>query len=78
MRREDDGGTDGNLSLVFDEDGPAPLQLPDNVLVVDDLLANVDWRTVQLQRSLDRLDGPLHTGTVAPGRGKNDPLDHRE
>jgi len=78
VRREDDGGTDGNLALAFYEDGPAPLQLIDNVLVMDDLLANVDRRTVQLQRPLDRLDGPLDTGTVAPGRGKKDPLDHRE
>jgi len=35
--------------------------------VVDDLLADVHRRAVQLQRLLDRLDGPLDTGAVPAG-----------
>jgi hypothetical protein len=44
--------------------------------VVNDLLADVDGRPVQLECPLEDLDGPLDTGAVASGRGKDDPLDH--
>jgi hypothetical protein len=45
--------------------------------VVHDLLAHVDRRAVQLERALDRLDGPLDTGAVTARRGEKNAFDHR-
>ena len=45
--------------------------------VVDDLLAHVDRRPVELERLLDRLDGALDAGAVAARRREEDLLDHR-
>jgi hypothetical protein len=39
---------------------------------VDDLVPDVDRRTVDLQGALDDLDRPLDAGAEAPGFGKND------
>ena len=38
--------------------------------VVDDLLADVDGRAVQLERPLDGLDRPLDAGAVAARRSE--------
>jgi len=54
--------------LALDEDRAARLELANDMDVVDDLLADVHRRAVQLQRLLDRLDGPLDTGAVPAGR----------
>ena len=53
--------------LVLDEDGAALLEVAHDMQVVDDLLADVDRRSVQGQRALDRLDGTLYSRTVTPG-----------
>ena len=50
--------------------GAALAQLLDHVLVVDDLLAHVDGRPVQLERALDRLDRAVHAGAVAARGGE--------
>ena len=42
MGGEDDGGALGHLVGLVDEDGAAPLEGVDDVLVVHDLLAHVD------------------------------------
>src|SRR5436309_10283614 len=42
--------------------------------VVDDLLADIDRLSIHLKRTLDRVDGPLDSGAIAPGRGEDDPL----
>src|SRR5437016_4714376 len=42
--------------------------------VVDDLLADIHGLPIHLKRTLDRVDGPLDSGAVAPGRGEDDPL----
>ena len=54
-----------------DEHRAALAQLLDHVLVVDDLLAHVDGRAVQLERALDRLDGPIDAGAVAARRASS-------
>src|SRR4051794_30727644 len=67
----------GDVLLVLDEHGAAVAQLGDDVLVVHDLLADVDRRAVQLERSLDRLHGAIDARAVAARGGKEDLLDHR-
>ncbi len=69
---EDDQGALGHLGLLLDEDRAALRELLDDVLVVDDLLADVDGRPVQVERLLDGLDGAVHPGAVAAGRGQQD------
>jgi len=44
--------------------------------VVDDLLAHVNRRAIEVEGLLDRLDGALDPGAIAAGRGKKDTLDH--
>jgi hypothetical protein len=71
---EDDRGALGNLVDGVDEHGAVARQLPDDVRVVDDLLADVDGRTVMSERATNRLDGPLDACAVPPRRGQKDPL----
>src|SRR5207247_2249505 len=73
-------GEDGHRSLgdrvveLVDEDGSPLSQLLDDVLVVDDLLAHVHRRAVELERALDRLHGPVDAGAVAARRGEQELL----
>ena len=76
MRREDDRLALRHLGLLVDEDRAARLEVADDVQVVDDLLAHVDRRPVELERLLDRLDGALDPGAVAAGRGEEHFPDH--
>ena len=69
VRREDHGLALGNLVFVLDEHRAPLLELAHDVQVVDDLLADVDRRPVELECPLDRLDGPLDAGAVAARRG---------
>ena len=71
---EDHRGALGHLVGLVDEDRAALPQGRDDVLVVHDLLAHVDRRTVELEGLLDRDDGPVDAGAVAPRRGQEDPL----
>ncbi len=79
-RRHAVGGEDRDRALgdlvaeLVDEDRPALGQLLDHVLVVDDLLAHVDGRAVELERALDGLDGAIDAGAVAARRGEQDLL----
>ncbi len=69
---EDDQLALRDLGLLVDEDR-APLgELLDDVLVVDDLLAHVYRRAVQLQGLLDRLHGSVDAGAVAARGGQQD------
>ena len=52
---------------------PRSRELLDDVLVVDDLLAHVDRRPVQVERVLDRLHGPVDARAVAARRREQDP-----
>ena len=45
-------------------------QLLDHMLVVDDLLADVDGRSVQLERVLDRLNGTVDARAIAARSGQ--------
>ncbi len=60
----------GHLGLGFDEHRAAVAQLLDDVLVVDDLLADVHRRAVELERSLDRLHGTIDAGAVSAWRSE--------
>ena len=78
VRGEDDHRALGDLGLLVDEDRSALGQLLDHVLVVDDLLADVDRRTVDLERMLDGLDGAVDAGAVAARRCQQDLLRPRD
>ena len=67
VRGEDDGRALRNLVDRVDEDRAALLELAHDVRVVDDLLADVDGLPVELERTLDRVDGPLDPGAIAAG-----------
>ena len=67
----------GHLGLLLDEDRAALLELLDDVLVVDDLLAHVDRRAVEVERVLDRLHGAIDARAVAARRREQDPLRSR-
>src|SRR3954449_13068879 len=73
--REDRDRVLGDLvAQLVDEDGAALAQLLDDVLVVDDLLAHVDRRTVELERALDGLHGPVDARAVAARGGEEELL----
>ena len=59
---------------LVDEDRAALAQLLDDVLVVDDLLAHVDGRAVELERALDGLHGAVDAGAVAARGGEEELL----
>jgi hypothetical protein len=79
-RRDPVGREDGRGALrdrvveLVDEDRPAPPELLDDVLVVDDLLADVDRGAVELERAFDRLHGAIDSGAIATRGGKEDLL----
>ena len=66
----------GDVGLVVDEHCAALFEVAHDVRVVDDLLAHVDGRAVQLERPLDRLDRPLHARAIASRGSEEDFLDH--
>ena len=82
-RRDAVGGEDRRRALrdrvveLVDEDRAALAQLLDDVLVVDDLLAHVDRRAVELERALDGLHGAVHPGAVSARGSQEKPLDGR-
>jgi hypothetical protein len=68
VRGEDEQRAGWRLLLALDEDGALGLEVADDVGVVDDLPADVDRRAVELQRTLDGLDGPFDSRAVSAGR----------
>ena len=72
MRAQYDDRTLGHLGQFLDEDRPARAQLLDDVLVVHDLLAHVDRRSVEIEGLLDGDHCPVHAGAVATGGGQKD------
>ena len=77
VRREDDQASGRHFVLAVDEDGAALLEVANDMRVVDDLLANIDRGAVELECLLHGLDCPLDAGAIAPGRGEDQPFDHR-
>src|SRR6478609_5368821 len=78
VRRQDADRPGRNVVLVVDEDGAEPLEALDDVVVVNDLVADVDRRPVLLEQDLDDLDRPVDPGAERARRGKQDLayLDH--
>ena len=65
--RKNHQGAFGDLVGLVNEDGTLFLEGADHVNVVDDLLADVDRRTVVFQRLLNGNNGTVHSGAVAAG-----------
>ena len=65
MRGEDHGLALGDLGLLVDEHGAARFEIADDVQVMDDLLAHIDGRPVEIERLLHGLDGAFDAGAVA-------------
>ena len=70
VRREDQHAAGGHVAQVVGEDCPPPPQPLDDVLVVDDLVADIDRGAEDLQRLFDDLDRPIHAGTEAARAGQ--------
>ena len=70
---EDHGPAGGHLVGLVDEHGALGAEVLDDGAVVDDLVADVDRRPVQLERPLDRRDGAGHAGAEAARLGKDHP-----
>jgi len=68
VRGEDDRLALRHLTLVLHEDRAAGLEVANDVRVVNDLLANVDGRAVQIQEPLHGVDRALDTGAVPARR----------
>ncbi len=66
VRGEDDRRTLGYLVELVDEDRAPALEPVDDVLVVNDLLADVDRSPVQVESLLDRDDRAVDTRAVPP------------
>ena len=65
----------GHFGVLLHEDRPALAQRLHDVLVVDDLLADVDRRAVDLQGPFDRLDRPVDARAIATGGCQQQLLD---
>ena len=74
--RQDEHRALGDVAFVLHEHGTLRLEVMDDVDVVHDLLADVYGGTVDAQGPLDRVHGPLHSGTVAPWPGEKDAVGH--
>ena len=63
---------------MVDEDRAEPFEPLDHVVVVDDLVADVDRRSVLLEQDLDDLDRAVDPGAERARRGEQDLayLDH--
>jgi len=63
---------------MVDEDRAEPLEPPHDMVVVDDLVADVDRCSMLLEQDLDDLDRAVDSGTERARRGKQDLayLDH--
>src|SRR5579884_4199079 len=65
-----------DLRLVLDEDGAQRLEPADDVLVVDDLVADVDRRAVLLEQAFHDLDRPVDAGAERARRGEEHAAPH--
>ena len=66
------GGAFGDLVERLDEDGPAPLEPLDDVLVVDDLVIDVERRPEEFEGPLQALDRHVDPRAEASGVGQDD------
>ena len=70
--REDADRTLRDFVLVVDEHGAEPLEAADDVVVVDDVVADVDRRAVLLEQPLDDLDRAVDAGAERARSGEED------
>ncbi|MND69290.1 hypothetical protein D3C80_607560 [compost metagenome] len=61
-----------NLVQFLDEDGALGFQSLDDITVMNDLVADIDRRTVLFQRQNDDLDRPVDTGAETARTAKPD------
>ena len=72
VRAEDHGGAVRHLVEFLDEDRAEAAQPVDHEAVVHDLVADVDRRAEQFQRTLDDVDRAVDAGTESTGIGEQD------
>ena len=69
---EDHGRAFGHLVQLIDEQGALGLELFDHEAIMDDLVADIDRRTRNLERPLDNLDSAIDPGAKAARPGEDD------
>ena len=74
--REDADRALRDLVLRLDEDRAEPLEAAQDVVVVDDRVADVDRRAVLLEQPLDDLDRAVDAGAERARRGEEDAAPH--
>ena len=66
--RAENGARAGRHFFEFlDENGAQLAQFIDHVLVMDDFLAHIDRRAVEVQSDFDHIDGAHHAGAKTAG-----------
>src|ERR1700678_2303482 len=65
MRAEDGAAADGHFIELFDEDRSGIAQFIDDVFVVDDFLAHVDRRTIEIEGNFHHVDRPHYARAKA-------------
>ena len=76
VRREHADRALRHLVLVVDEHGAEPFEAAHDVVVVDDVVADVDRGAVLLEQPLDDLDRPVDAGAERARRGEEDAPAH--
>ena len=72
MSAEDDAAVRRDFGQFLDEDSSRVAEFLDDVAVVNDLLANVDRGSEQVESNLDYVNRPDDTGAKAARRQKQD------
>ena len=62
VRRKNDRGAVRHFVQLIDEHSSLCLQRVDHVTVMNNLVSDIDWRAVLLDRQLDDSDGAVDTG----------------
>ena len=70
MRAENGAGAGRHFLEFLDENRAQFAKFVDHVLVVDDFLANVDRRAIEVERDLDHVDGAHDAGAESAGLEK--------
>ena len=69
---EDHGAVVGNIVKLVNEHGTLGAQAIDDILVVDDLVADIDRRPIEIECALDDPDGAIDSGAKTAWVGKHD------
>ena len=73
MRAKNNRHTIGNFVQLLNEDRALSLQRIDDIAVMDDLVPDIDWRAITLDRQIDDLYRPINTSAKAARRGDEQP-----